>query len=184
MSGTTRLTAALATAVLLGSAPCLAQGYPASQRGAVQQTVAFTDISIEGGRPVARGRVLFGDSALVKYGKVWNPGADSATRISFNHDVQVEGRDVKAGEYTMWLIPRATGAWTFILNSRTHIFHLPYPGEGSEVLHVDVVPERGAHMETLAFYFPLVLKDEAVMRFHWGEMIVPLRIKAPYRPEV
>jgi hypothetical protein len=38
-------------------------------------------------------------------------------------------------------------------------------------------------METLAFYFPVVLRDEAVMRIHWGEMIVPIRIKAPFRPQ-
>jgi len=28
-----------------------------------------------------------------------------------------------------------------------------------------------------------VLRDEAVMRIHWGETIVPIRIKAPYRPD-
>jgi hypothetical protein len=29
----------------------------------------------------------------------------------------------------------------------------------------------------------VVLRDEAVMRIHWGEMIVPIRIKAPFRPQ-
>jgi hypothetical protein len=38
-------------------------------------------------------------------------------------------------------------------------------------------------METLAIYFPVVQRDEAVMRIHWGETIIPVRIKAPYRPE-
>jgi hypothetical protein len=37
-----------------------AQGYPFSQRGSVTQTVAFTTISVVYGRPVARGRGLFG----------------------------------------------------------------------------------------------------------------------------
>ena len=39
-----------------------------------------------------------------------------------------------------------------------------------------------AHMETLSIYCPVVLRDEAVMRIHWGEMALPVRIKAPWRP--
>ena len=162
--------------------PGLAQGFPASQRGRVEQTVAFTDISVVYGRPVARGRVLFGDSALVRWGNIWHPGADSATRIRFSRDVTLEGREVKAGEYSVWLIPRSTGTWTFILSRAVHVFHQPYPGETADALRLEIAPERGAHMETLAFYFPVVLRDEAVMRVHWGEMILPVRIKAPYRP--
>ena len=175
--------AIVAALVVLGSAACRAQGYPFSQRGRVDQTVAFTDISVVYGRPVARGRVLFGDTALVKWDAIWHPGADSATRVTFSHDVKLEGRDVKAGEYTIWLIPRANKPWTFILSRAVHVFHIPYPGESSDVLRVDVTPERGSHMETLAIYFPNVLRDEAVMRIHWGETIIPVRIKAPYRPE-
>src|SRR4029453_3054951 len=100
----------------LGAASCRAQGYPASQRARVDQTVAFTDISVVYGRPVARGRTLFGDSALVKGDVIWAPGADSGPRIPFSRGVKLEGRDVKAGEYTVWLIPRANPPWTFILN--------------------------------------------------------------------
>ena len=163
--------------------PCSAQGFPFSQRARVDQTVAFTDVSVVYGRPVARGRVLFGDSALVKWGAIWHPGADSATRVTFTHDVLLEGREVKAGAYSVWMVPRATGTWTFILSRAAHVFHQPYPGESSDALRVEVTPERGAHMETLAFYFPVVLRDEAVMRVHWGETIVPIRIKASYRPQ-
>jgi len=183
MASSSVATAAFAALVVFASASCHAQGYPFSQRGRVDQTVAFTDISVVYGRPVARGRVLFGDSALVKWDAIWHPGADSATRVTFSRDVKLEGRDVKAGEYTIWLIPRANKPWTFILSRAAHVFHIPYPGESSDVLRVDITPERGSHMETLGIYFPVVLRDEAVMRIHWGETIVPVRIKAPYRPE-
>src|ERR1043166_7200479 len=87
-----------------------AQGYPFSQRGSVTQSVAFTTISVAYGRPVARGRVLFGQ--LVPWDSIWHPGADSATRISFDHDLLVEGHPLKAGEYSLWLIPRRQGKWT------------------------------------------------------------------------
>src|SRR5215207_7980317 len=150
-------TALAMSLVLASSGRSAGQGYPASQRARVDQTVAFTDISVTYGRPVARGRTLFGgDSALVKWDEVWHPGADSATRVSFSHDVKVEGRDVKAGEYSLWMIPRANAPWTVILSRAAHVFHKPYPGESSDAYRFDVTPERGAHMETLAIYFPVV----------------------------
>ncbi|MGH7615862.1 MAG: DUF2911 domain-containing protein [Gemmatimonadaceae bacterium] len=158
-----------------------AQGYPFSQRGRVEQDVAFTHIAIEYGRPVARGRKLFGE--LVPWDSVWHPGADSATRISFDHDVVLEGHAVKAGEYSLWLVPRQRGTWTFILSRAAHTFHKPYPGASQDLLRVEVTPETLSHMETMAIYFPEVLRDAAVLRIHWGETGVPIHITAPYRPD-
>jgi hypothetical protein len=158
----------------------LAQGYPFSQRGTVSQTVAFTTISVEYGRPVARGRALFGE--LVPWDSVWHPGADSATRVSFDHDVLIEDHALKAGEYSLWLVPREHGPWTVIFSGAARVFHKPYPGASDDVLRVDVAPESVSHVETLAIYFPNVLRDNAVMRIHWGTVGVPIRIKAPYRP--
>ena len=156
------------------------QGVPFSQHGSVSQRVSHTNISVEYNRPVARGRALFG--ALVKWDSVWHPGADSATRISFDKDVVVEGRPLAAGEYSIWLIPRERGDWTFILSTAARVFHSPYPGSNSDVLRVPVTPERGAHMEVLAYYFPIVARDSTVMRMHWGETIVPVRIKVSRDP--
>lgn len=158
------------------------QGFPFSQRGSVHQRVAFTDINVEYSRPVARGRTIFGDSGVVRWNHIWHPGADSATRISITQDVLLEGRPLKAGTYSLWLIPREREAWTLILSRASHVFHSPYPGELDDVLRIDVAAERGAHMESLAIYFPVVLRDDAVMRVHWGETLIAVRIKAPYRP--
>jgi hypothetical protein len=158
-----------------------AQGYPFSQRGSVTQTVAFTTISVTYGRPVARGRALFGQ--LVPWDSIWHPGADSATLVSLDHNVLLEGHEVKAGEYSLWLIPHDKRPWTVILSRAAHTFHKPYPGESSDALRFDVTPESASHMESLAIYFPVVLRDEATMRVHWGETAVPIRIKSPYRPD-
>jgi hypothetical protein len=37
-------------------------------------------------------------------------------------------------------------------------------------------------METLAIYFPVVLRDKATLTIHWGEIGVSTHIEAPYRP--
>ena len=160
--------------------PLRAQVIPFSQRGEVSQTVGFTDITVRYGRPVARGRTLF--PGVVKWDAIWHPGADSASRISITRDIELEGNPLPAGEYSLWLIPRESGRWSVIVSRAAHGFHTPYPGEAEDQMRFEVAVETGAHMETLAYYFPLVLRDEAILRIHWGTMIVPLRIKAPYRP--
>jgi DUF2911 family protein len=130
--------------------------------------------------PVARGRALFGQ--LVPWDSVWHPGADSATLVSFDHDVLIEGQPLKAGEYSLWVLPHETRPWSIIFSRAAHVFHKPYPGPSDDALRVDVVPETVSHVETLAIYFPYVLRDNAVMRIHWGTVSAPVRIKAPYRP--
>src|SRR5512139_3918359 len=94
----------LVAAALVATSASLAraQGIPFSQHGEVSQRVAFTDITISYNRPTARGRVIYGDSAIVRWGRVWNPGADSASRITFSRAVTVEGKPVDAGSYSLW----------------------------------------------------------------------------------
>ena len=175
--------AIVAALVVLGFAACRAQGYPFSQRGRVDQTWCLptspscTDVpSLVAACSLATLRSSSGTPFCTRV-------PDSATRVTFSHDVKLEGRDVKAGEYTIWLIPRANKPWTFILSRAAHVFHIPYPGESSDVLRVECHARARQSHGTLAIYFPVVLRDEAVMRIHWGETIVPVRIQAPYRPE-
>ena len=158
----------------------LAQGVPFSQHGTVSQRVSHTNIAIDYNRPVARGRALFG--ALVKWDSIWHPGADSATRITFDKDVTLEGKALARGDYSLWLIPRESKPWTLIFSSASRVFHSPYPGPENDVLRVDITPEKGAHMEVLAYYFPIVARDSTVLRFHWGETVLPVRIKVSREP--
>lgn len=172
--------AAICAALTVTGSAALSQGYPFSQRGTVTQSVAFTEISVSYGRPVARGRELFG--SLVPWDAVWHPGADSATRVRFSRDVILEGKSLRAGEYSLWLIPRESGPWTVILSRAARVFHLPYPGSNRDALRIDVTPEQVSPMESFAIYFPRVLRDDAVMRLHWGTTAVSIRIKAPFQP--
>ena len=164
-------------ALLCSGHALAAQGYPASQRGSVSQNIAHTQVTLTYGRPVARGRTLFG--ALVAWDRIWHPGADSATRMSVSRDVLVEGKTLAAGDYTIWLLPRASAPWTVIFHRKALAFHVPYPGDDGVALRVDVTPDSASHMETMAVYFPVVVRDSAVMRIHWGTTALPIRIKAP-----
>ena len=170
------------TAVLLGvvmmfaawEAACAQQPARRSQRGTVTQRVGQTEVAVVYNRPVARGRTLFGE--LVPWGEVWMPGADTATSVTFDTDVAVNGRPLARGTYSLWTIP-GDKSWTVIFNTRHPVWHRPYPGEASDALRVTATPAAGSHMEVLAFYFPVVEPDSAVLALHWGTTVVPITIR-------
>jgi hypothetical protein len=147
-----------------------------SQHGTVSQTVDSTTITIDYDRPVARGRELFG--RLIPWGETWTPGANWATTIAFDRAVTVAGHAVAAGTYSIWTVPGAD-EWTFILSTRERVFHRSYPA-GEDLLRFPVKPTEGAHMETLAYYFPVVAEDSTVLHLHWGTTIVPVAIRVSH----
>ena len=166
----------IALAGLFAGAPSPApaqEGIPKSQLATVTQVVAGTRIEIVYRRPVARGRSLFG--ALVPWGRIWTPSADSAARISFSAPVTVNGERLAAGSYTLWAIPDAD-SWTIIFNSSPAAFHLRYP-DGRDVLRVRATPAHGDQVESLMFAFPMVDADSAQLQLRWGTTVVPLMLR-------
>jgi hypothetical protein len=167
--------AAIAGLLLLGTAgPMIGQPIRRSQLATLSQMVGPTRIKIVYRRPVARGRELFG--ALVRYGRVWSPSADTAAVFSTTTALDVEGARLAAGRYSIWAIPDRE-AWTIIFSSAQPVFHLRY-NQDRDVLRVRVQPRAGDLMETLAFYFPMVDGDSASLVLHWGRTVVPVKIKS------
>ena len=138
------------------------------------QQVAGARIEIFYHRPVARSRALFG--ALVPWGRIWTPSADSAARFVLSAPVTINGASLAAGSYTVWAIPD-TAFWTVIFNATPAAFHLGYP-EGHDVLRVRSTSQHGDYVESLLFAFPLVDADSAMLNLRWGTTVVPLTIRA------
>ena len=166
---------------LLGLALCAearqppAKGPKPSQHGSVSQRINETTITIEYNRPVARGRELFG--GLVPFGRIWCPCADDATTVEVSTDVVVDGEKLPAGKYSLWTEP-TPDRWTVIFNKRHAVWHTRYPA-GEDALRLQVAPRTGSHMETLAFYFPVVDGRKGELVLHWGTVVVPLALEVP-----
>ena len=77
-------------------------------------TAESKNVKISYGQPSKRDRVVFG--TLVPYNEVWRAGANEATEITFAKDATFGGKDVKAGTYSLFVIPTEK-EWTIILNS-------------------------------------------------------------------
>ena len=166
--------AALAALLILAPAVVPAQASK-SQHATVTQLLGTTQVAIVYNRPSARGRVLFGKGGVVPWGKVWCPGADTATTIALSKDLVVGGQPLAAGKYSIWAIPGAD-EWTLIFNRAADVFHIPYPGEAQDALRLKLKPQAGPFMESLAFYFPAAEGDRALLNLHWGETIVQVSL--------
>lgn len=168
-----RAAAALAAILVL---PLHATGGRAQIRGSehamVAQTIDGTTITVEYSRPAARGRELFG--ATVPWGRPWT-GANWATTLEADRDFRLAGRDVPAGKYSVWLIPRQT-QWTVFLDPNARLFHVQRPDSSPAQIRVEVEPELGPHVELLTWSFPAVSGDGATLRMQWGTTSVLLPI--------
>ena len=169
------LSVCLMSAALIAASASPVSAQPrASQHGAVTQTVNTTDITLEYDRPVLRGRSVFGD--ILDYDVIWTPGANRATWIEFSEPVTVQGAALDAGRYGVWTIPHEDAPWEMIFVTEWDTHHSYFPME-NEVARVRATAETSAHMEVLAWYFPVVGPYETTLRFHWGEVVVPMVIE-------
>jgi hypothetical protein len=112
----------------------------------------------------------------VKWNVVWNPGANEATTVEVSHYVLIENQELDAGRYSLWVIPDKEGPWTLIFSAEPDAWHAAYP-RGHDALRVEIMPTSGEHMETLAFYFPVVGSSSVTLNLHWGKTILPMQIR-------
>jgi len=89
----------------------------------VAATIAGKKITIEYYAPSAHGRKIMG--GLVPFGEVWCTGANWATKITTEANLQMGGLKLPAGSYSIWTLPNAN-EWTLIINKQTGQFHKDY----------------------------------------------------------
>ncbi|HEY7389913.1 MAG TPA: DUF2911 domain-containing protein [Bryobacteraceae bacterium] len=94
-----------------------------SPRLSTSVTIAGKKITVSYGAPSMRGRKVMG--ALVPYGEVWCAGANDATELNTEADLDVNGMKVPKGSYTLWTLPNAK-EWLLIVNKETEVWHTDY----------------------------------------------------------
>ena len=85
-----------------------------SMRDTARATIGAATITVDYGRPLARGRVLLGN--IVPFDEVWRTGANAATQLTTSAPVTLAGVRLLAGTYTLWTVPRKDGHAELIVN--------------------------------------------------------------------
>jgi hypothetical protein len=125
-------------------------------------------------RPNKKDRVVFG--TLIPYGKVWRAGANESTEIKFYQDVTFQGKKVKAGTYSLFVIPTET-EWTIILNSDVDYWGAFSYKEANDVLRITApVKKTEATVENFTIQFSKIGEANPVMRLAWDTTLVEIAI--------
>jgi hypothetical protein len=117
-------------------------------------TFAGANLSVEYYAPTMHGRKVMG--ALVPYGQVWCTGANWATKLTTDHDLEIGGLKLPKGSYSIWTVPDEK-EWTLIVNRETGQFHLNYDQSqdfGRTKMELKTLP-------TAVDKFTVILKSES-----------------------
>lgn len=147
-----------------------------------EETVSYNlngyDIEVYYNRPYKKERKIFG--GLVPYGRVWRTGANEATTFETNQDLTIDGKELKAGKYTLWTIPN-TNSWTVIFNSKQYSWGVNRNGPTRQAEHDAlqvVVPVQA--LNAVVEQFTIQLEDESgapTLSLSWNQtkVSVPMR---------
>lgn len=138
---------------------------PLSVRDTARAQIPGTEIWVDYGRPLKRGRVIFGN--VVPWNTVWRTGANAATQFSTSVDLVMGGVTIPAGKYTLWSLPSPTG-WTLIVNKQTGQWGTEYHAE-QDLARVNLGEEK---LPQPLEQFTITIEPEAtggVIRFAWDD---------------
>ncbi|WKK80693.2 DUF2911 domain-containing protein [Marivirga arenosa] len=149
-------------------------------------TVSFNEdgleITIDYSQPSKKGRLIFGEEseqALQPYGKYWRLGANAATEITFNKDVNFGGKAVSAGTYRMYAIP-GPEAFKVILNSETGVFFgAVEPDYELDVVAVNAPVEKSASIVEIFTIGFMPNDGGTTIHFSWDDVMftVPVSVQ-------
>jgi hypothetical protein len=121
-------------------------------------------ITVEYSSPRAKGRKIYGE--LVPYGKIWRAGANEATTLVTDVDLNVGGTTVPAGKYTIFVIPNED-KWTLVISKKTGEWGTAYPGPQDDLARVEMkVSKVPSAVENFTIAFDQS-RDGCTLRMDW-----------------
>lgn len=171
-----------------------------SQKASVMQTVGVTDITIIYSRPGVKGRKIWGDplpeqssvkgeatldnqnvrpkdAVIVPWGHVWRAGANEATQFIVTDDVLINGQPLKAGTYSLHMIPTPE-EWTIIFNNDAGQWGSFTYDAKKDALRVKTKPQMTAdNQELLTYSLDSVTDNSAQVNIRWEKVRVPFTVE-------
>lgn len=155
-----------------------------SPNATITQDVGITEITISYSSPGVKGRTIWGD--LVPYDQAWRAGANSATQISFDKTVSIQGKEVKAGTYQLFITPKKDGNWLIHINTGNSVFAYN-DDDGNQdmakLMENDVVTinakaqTKSENWERLAYFIAPLEDSKGTISMRWGKMMVSFDVE-------
>lgn len=156
--------------------------------GPVSVTITYSSPDVHGPNNQDRKGHIWGE--LVPYGFAdpgfgttksapWRAGANENTTITVSHDVKIEGKDLKAGTYGLFLAPEKDAAWKWIFSKTSSSWGSYYYDPAEDALRVESKPEDASYTEWLTYGFDDRQPASAVAFLQWENKKIPFKIEVP-----
>lgn len=151
-------------AALMLAVPALAQG----GRGTAEATIKGTKISVSYGRPELKGRNLTAEAPV---GTVWRLGRNEATEITTSGPLEVGGKTLPAGKYSLWATKVSNTEWRIGFHPKTGVWGSPELRDG----YVAELPVAVSTSPNSVELLTISLADaggKARMKIEWGTSVM------------
>lgn len=109
----------------------------------------------------------------------WRVGANETTTIAVSHDVKVDGKELKAGTYGLFLDVEKTGPWTWVFSKAARGWRSFQYDAKDDVLRVTAEPADAPYTEFMTFGFDERRPTSTVTYLQWEKKRVGFKIEAP-----
>jgi hypothetical protein len=152
---------------------------PTNTPDSVIATVGSAHVKILYSRPARRGRELWGK--LVPYDTTWRLGADFATQLTTDADLNIGGTKIAAGTYTLWLLP-SQGPSYLLVNTKLQdprdptrrLWGTQWDPAG-DIAKIQVQKHMNLPTEEERFH---IFIENGMLMMHWGNGGYGVSIKA------
>lgn len=141
---------------------------PASPAATATGTINGAEITINYSSPSVKGREIWG--ALVPYGKVWRAGANAPTTFTTSSNINIEGQELPAGTYALYVIPEKNEA-TVIFGKDKTIGANKYD-QSKDQIRVKVKTKKSSKMNESLVY--TVNKNKIILS--WENLDIPMTV--------
>jgi Protein of unknown function (DUF2911) len=161
--------------------------------GPVEVSISYSSPDVHGPNGEDRTGKIWGEVA--HYGFIdqgfgpskaapWRVGANENTLFTVSHDVKIEGKELKAGTYGLFLAVSKEGPYTWIFSKNNSSWGSYFYDPKEDALRVEVAPLEAPYKEWLTFGFEDRLPTSTKAYMRWEKKRIPFKIEVPNINEI
>ena len=97
----------------------------------------------------------------------WRAGANENTVFTVSHDVEIEGKTLKAGKYGLHIIVEEGDSWTIIFSHNSSSWGSYFYNEAEDALRISASVEEAPYTEYLTYGFENRQLDQCTSFLQW-----------------
>jgi hypothetical protein len=161
--------------------------------GAVSVAINYSSPDVHGPNGEDRSGHVWGE--LVPFGLTdpgfgpskaipWRAGANENTTITFSHAVTIDGKELKAGTYGVFLIVEKEAPWTWVFSTNSTSWGSFFYDPKEDALRVNATPQQSSYTEWLTYGFDDRKPTSTVAYLQWEEKKISFTINVPAVNEI